>query len=636
MTDPNPTRPPLMARAAPGPLAPRSPDAPPPTRSRLTVPLLAVILLSLIPALVLAWQRVQFEQAQKTVALVMDYPAMAVQAQRVGLEPQALLDRYKALGVNGAAVYEDVIGNLVQRGDLYERRGSDLAAENPGEGVNPQWVYMRALTPRGAEELRTLPGRYTIPTREVTIAGQKWLGWPTDPDFLPAGPNMPLINDLKAQGLVVVYRPYDDEALRDPAGDWPDVPFIAFTGDEVIGARVPERLERVNQALGNRLPAIIESSDQRGLDTLVETHGGARMFALNPSWQNRIGPIDTASKYALAARERSQRLLYLRPFPTVYETTTFLKRTSDLLQHSGVKVGQPVITPFQPNATLRWLSVFGPLAALLLLGLSFPLPRLGLAVAMLAGLAALGLNGLRPFESVALIAAITFPALGLVLRRSKVTDWFLATGLSLIGVLFVSGLGANRDSVLGLEPFKGVGLTLLVPLVFVGLSFLPRQDIRKTAQDIYNAPLRLGDIAVMALGLGVFALVFLRRGNSTGLGVSDTEAQLRQNLQDTIIRPRFKEVAGHPLGLLGLSGVLPGYFSLLLLLGGVVGQASILNTFSHFHTPLLISAARVFIGLGVGLLLGLILIPVVQYLLRLWNTYGTRRAPKDPAAEVRA
>ncbi|GBF06892.1 hypothetical protein DAERI_110074 [Deinococcus aerius] len=626
VTDPNPTRPPLSARTSPGPLVAPATPAPPPTRSRLAAPLLAVILLSLIPALVLAWQRVQFEQAQKTVALVMDYPAMAVQAQRVGLTPQQLLDRYKALGVNGAAVYDDVIGNLVQRGDIYEKRGADLAAENPGSGANPQWVYLRSLKPGVAE---ALPQRYTIPTREVTIAGQKWVGWPTDPDFLPAGPPQDILNSLKAQGMVIVYRPYDDEALREPGADWPDVPFVAFTGDEVIGARTPERLAKIDERLGTRLPAIIESSEQLGLDTLVETHGGARMFALNPSWQNRIGPEATASKYALAARERGQRLLYLRPFPTVYETEQFLRRTSELLNRSGVKVGNPVIRPFQPNDTLRVLSIFGPLAALVLLGLSFPLARLGLVVAGLAGLAAVGLNGGRPFESAALIAAITFPALGLVLRRSRVTDWFLATGLSLVGVLFVSGLGANRESVLGLEPFRGVGLTLLVPLVFVGLSFLPRQDIRQTARDLYNTPLRLGDIAVMALGLAVFALVFLRRGNTSSVGVSSTEAQVRQDLQDTIIRPRFKELAGHPLAIVGLSGVLPGYFSLLLILGGVIGQASILNTFSHFHTPLLISAARCFIGLGVGLLIGLIAIPVLNYALRLWTTYGTRRPVRE-------
>ncbi|MEF2279028.1 DUF5693 family protein [Deinococcus sp. YIM 134068] len=630
MTDPNPTRP-SLSRAASGPLAPSSarPDAPPPTRHPLTWPLLGVILLSLIPALVLAWQRVGYEQGQKTVAVVVDYPALVQQARRVGLEPQALLDRYKALGVNGVSIYEDVIGSLEQRGQIYVKSGADLAFENPGAGVNPQFVYMRSLVPGAAE---ALPARYTIPTREVTIAGQRWLSWPTDPSFLPAGPNRELIASLGAQGLVLVYRPYDDEAVREPAADWPDVPFVAFTGDEVIGARTPERLEKVGARFGDRLPALIEGNPQRELDTLIETRGAARMFAMNPSWQNRLGPEDVASKYALAANERSQRLLYVRPFPTVYETEAFLRRTSELLGNKGIRVGTPAVAPFEPNDTLRWLSLLGPLAALVLLGLSFPLPRLGLLVAGLAGLGALGLNGLQPFPGTALIAAITFPALGLVLRRSRVTDWFVATGLSLVGVLFVSALGASRESVLGLEPFRGVGLTLVAPLALVALSFLPRQDLRKTARDLYTAPIKLGDIAVMALGLAVFALVFLRRGNTSAVGVSDTEARFRQELQDSIVRPRFKELAGHPLALVGLSGVLPGYFSLLLILGGVVGQASILNTFSHFHTPLLISATRCFIGLGVGLIAGLVAIQAVKFGLKLWTTYGSRRA----VAEVRA
>ncbi|MCD0159453.1 DUF5693 family protein, partial [Deinococcus sp. 6GRE01] len=200
----------------------------------------------------------------------------------------------------------------------------------------------------------------------------------------------------------------------------------------------------------------------------------------------------------------------------------------------------------------------------------------------------------------------------------------IATGLSLCGVLFVSALGANRDSVLGLEPFRGVGLTLALPLLLVALSFLPHQDLRQTARDIYNAPIKLGDVVVMGLALAVFALVFLRRGNATGASVSDTEARIRQDLQDSLVRPRFKEMAGHPLGLIGLSGALPGYFGAMLILGGVVGQSSILNTFSHFHTPLLISATRCFLGLGVGLIAGLIGIWLVRTALRLWHTYGTR------------
>ena len=210
------------------------------------------------------------------------------------------------------------------------------------------------------------------------------------------------------------------------------------------------------------------------------------------------------------------------------------------------------------------------------------------------------------------------------MRRSKVTDWFLATGLSLMGVVFVSALGASHNSTLGLEPFRGVGLTLLLPLLLVAASFLPRQDIRTTVSNIYNAPIKLGDIAVMGLGLALLTLVFERRGNATGGSASDFEASLRRDIQDSIVRPRFKEVAAHPLAILGLSGKLPGYFSALMLLGGVMGQASILNTFSHFHTPFLISATRCFIGLGIGLLVGVLLVQAVQLGLKVWRGAGVR------------
>ncbi len=596
----------------------------PPGRHPLTLPLLGLVLLSFLPALALTFQRVSYERSQKTSALVMDYPAMVTQARRYGLEPQALLDKYKALGVNGVAIYEDTIASLEQRGEVYMKNGSDLAADFPRQGVKTNAVYMKSNSPAVLESLR---GRYTIPTREVTIGGNRWLEWPTDPRYLPAGPDNALVDNLKRQGLVLVYRPYNDEAVPTArvGSDWPAVPFIAFTGDEVIGARTPELLAQVDKALGQRLPAIIEGNIQKELDTLVEHHGGVRLFAVAPSWQNTLNPLDVASKYNLAARERGQRLLYLRPYPTINETETMLTRTKELLAKSGVQITAPKVSFYQPSGLLRALSMLGPMAALLLLGLSYPLRRLGLVMAGLTLLLAFGINKFSPFGGAALLAAVTFPALGLVLRRMKVTDWFIATGLSLVGVVFVSALGASQSSTLGLEPFRGVGLTLLVPLLLVAASFLPRQDIRTTVANIYNAPIKLGDIAVMGLGLALLMLVFERRGNATGGSTSSFEASLRRDIQDSVVRPRFKEVGAHPLAILGLSGKLPGYFSALMLLGGVMGQASILNTFSHFHTPFLISATRCFIGLGIGLLVGLVLVWAVQLVINLWRS-GLARA----------
>ena len=150
-------------------------------------------------------------------------------------------------------------------------------------------------------------------------------------------------------------------------------------------------------------------------------------------------------RYNLAGRERGMRLMYLRPYPTIGETETMLERTRSLLTRSGVTIGAPTVQLYTPSPLLRALSMIGPLAALLLLGLSFPLLRLGLVAAAGTAVLAFGLNTLHPFESSALVAVVTFPALGLVLRRHRTSDWFLATGLSLVGVLFVSALGASRE-----------------------------------------------------------------------------------------------------------------------------------------------------------------------------------------------
>ena len=626
-----------------------------PTRSRFQPLLLLVVAVSLIPAGWLAFSRVAFENSEKNVALVMDYPALSSQAKEVGKDPNALLLEYKKLGVNGVAIYEDTVASSIQRGDAYFLSGGELQARNPGvSGINPEWSYLRSIRPGTVENLlqkygalenagaislaeaqdQPLPAPVfkALPTKTLTLGGQKWIGWSIDPRFLPAGPNTAQIERLQAQGFTVVYRPYQDQRVRQPGADWPNVPFVSFTGAEVIGARNPRLLADIKARLGNRVPTIIENSVQKGLDTLVEGRTAARMFSLNPSWQNSLTPLEVASKFALAARERTQRILYLRPFPSQGETEYFLTLLGKQLDRANIKVAQPVIQNYDPSSLLRWLSVLGPLAALLLLALSYPLPRIGLVVAGLAVLGALGINGGQPFPGFALIAAITFPALGLVLRRRQMTDWFVATGFTLLGVLFVSALGTDKGSMLGLDPFSGVGLTLVLPIGLVLLSFLPRQDIRQTIAELFAIRLKVGDVIMLGLALGVFAVAVLRRGNTSSVGVSDVETRIRQDLQDAIIRPRFKEVFGHPLLLLGLSGTLPGYFTMLALLGGIEGQASILNTFSHFHTPLLISATRAFIGLGAGLVIGLVAVWAVRLAIRIWNNYGGWQ----PAAQVEA
>jgi Family of unknown function (DUF5693) len=218
------------------------------------------------------------------------------------------------------------------------------------------------------------------------------------------------------------------------------------------------------------------------------------------------------------------------------------------------------------------------------------------------------------YGSLALLAACVFPALGFSLSRDSALDWFKATLVTLMGAFFVSAIGVDRNQVLALEPFKGVALTLVIPPALLALAMLPKRDIRQTIRGLWGIQLNLGTLVLIGIAFAAVALVVLRRGNTTsGSSISPTEAKVRAALQDSLIRPRTKEILLHPAALLGLSSGWPLWFSNILLLAGVIGQGSIVDSFAHYHTPLLITLLRTVNGLAIGLAISIVTVLVVQF-----------------------
>jgi len=88
------------------------------------------------------------------------------------------------------------------------------------------------------------------------------------------------------------------------------------------------------------------------------------------------------------------------------------------------------------------------------------------------------------------------------------------------------------------------------------------------------------------------------------------------------VRPRTKEfLLGHPLLLLLFYlGFRDNRFQPLLL-AGVIGQVSLVNTYAHIHTPLLVSLLRSFNGLWLGIIGGLVLIVMWKLGARLAEKY---------------
>jgi len=246
---------------------------------------------------------------------------------------------------------------------------------------------------------------------------------------------------------------------------------------------------------------------------------------------------------------------------------------------------------------------------LLALGLSV----YGPGVAFLLLLLALGYAG---SQAGALLAALVFPVLGFLGPRNGLWMWLRTLGYALAGTVFLSALGSTPETILGLQAFKGVSLTLLVPPLLVALSFLDR-NYKETLTRLFLHPLRLGEVALAGMALALLLLALLRRGNEAPL-VPDLELKLRSLLQDLMVRPRFKEVFGHALFPLALLLPWPRWVQNSMLFLAALGVASILNTFSHFHTPLPISFFRVVNGALLGVSLGLLGVMLVRRLRAWW------------------
>ena len=630
-----PTAPP---RERPRPVAERRPG--------LTRVLWLVLALTLLPAALLVVERVRGEAAEQRVAIVMDEIALAEQAAYLGLDPLTLGLRYQALGLTGIALYEDTVETAALKGRLAALLGREAYAVaavlgEPLPAVAADSTLVRPLEPGAEDRLLT---NTDAPPSTLTLAGETWYAWPGDSfRTRPVGVDRAQVEAWADAGFEIAYRPRNFPGLRDVGSDYPpEARYLIYAGLQVAGH--PGALGDVIEVSQDYLTAIIEGTPQDGMPQVAGRVPTLRLLSFNQDHLNqRLRPVEVVEKYLLAANERNVRLFYLRPYTEeqlgdmVANTETMLVELRRALAREGFRVGGLALldVTYAPSITLRAAAAAGIVVGLALLALAFPAPW-GLLAALAIVLLALVAAGVS-WAAAALVAAIVFPVLGFALLRH--TPWALlgATGLSLVGAVLLVAVGSDRASMLAIEPFAGVAVTLVLPPTLMAAQLLLRWRRPATwVRTLWGYRVRLGDVAVALVVAGVLALVVIRRGNFPILAASEAELALRSALNELFVRPRFKELVGHPLALLALLNPRwPAWATGPLIVAGVIAQASILNSFSHYHTPVLISLQRTLIALVIGALVGLVLVPLARLVVFALRSWLQADATTDPNAPER-
>lgn len=420
---------------------------------------------------------------------------------------------------------------------------------------------------------------------------------------------------------------------------------------------------------------------QKGFNKLAYMidYNVTRLYSLSEN-DSTLKPETIADRFALATKDRNIRMLYLNTAPTrntskaqvedsVDNLITSLSEPGgavDKIEANGFTLGQATAFDVVDSSYQRYLKLVAVIGAVAMVALmiSYFIPWLTLPAWVIGLVGSAGLILLKPVlfeQALALAVAISAPTVAVVLairklnasgppvpvkadktpgRKGTAASGFKAAGpqqrllqsillyvrtcvISLSAVPFVIALLNNITYSLVLNQFRGVSLLHIAPIGLVAIYVLLYRGefaLNKTGK-LLRTPITFA--MVIAAGvLGIIGLYYLSRTGNSGTA-SSYELAFRNFMENTFgVRPRSKEfLLAHPLFILGGFLALKYRNAIYLMIVAVIGQLSMVDTFAHIHSPVLISLVRGLLGIGLGFILGLIAVLVWQIAERCWKRW---------------
>ena len=610
--------------------------------SAATFFLLLVLGLSALLAVALP-PRLSEERSRAAFALLVDWGDVLSIARARGEDVLRVLEELKGAGFSGLVVQEVGIKDLYDYGISLGSASSFLRGPLP-PGVSPEDPALLVPLPLAESASRWISLRWSfrafdLPSGRLFVVpglppkALQWVGFFYDEAAFRLARRAGLRLVLRPQPMPGSGEGRISRYLEAILSASPDA--VLPAGDVFLG--FPEGLSGfVSSLKGAGVPlAVAEFSRQRGLP---EATSMAYPFLLPlhsiPEDEINLFRVDYRSgiqRYVRAARERGQNLLLIRPFwyrsgDPLEELKAAGREVS--LSLSGfppypMRNGWPDLLADRRVSRLAHLGMglFLSSAVGLLSLYAFP-GALWLAWTAFAlsfvpfGLLPDGfgllyrLSGLGVAVALSTLASVLSMAPG---RGPYLRSILLGLGLAVAGGLAIASYYGTPRYALKVDLFFGVKLSLVLPLLLVAfLSFLDG-FYPERPRDLMLRPIYWFEVALGVAFLGALAFMLLRSGNFGVFAVAAAEERLRLLLEIAMgVRPRTKEIAvGYPALVLCLwsagSGFL-GRYRVLLRLAGSVAFVSVVNSFCHLHTPLVVTLLRVALGAAFGCAVGLILV----------------------------
>lgn len=593
------------------------------------------------------------------------------------------LEIMKSIGISSFAVFESTLYELELSNRIQTFTSFDAAVlEERSLNPNEKYTYVLFTDGTDVDTYRDLIERgfawADIPVRPWSIGEREGLVVEAPPSLatmIPLEHDPGHIEKIQDFGFHVVVRisdnrPYDeakmDELFRGLHER--DIRWIVFAGSEITGydenaeigslATTAQLME--DYGLGSATIEML-GIPQRGLSSVayLTDYDVVRLHSVTES-ESRMNADRLADRIVLAVKDRNIRMVYLNGEVQRDASRAILKNTLEnvydalidedfgaieRIEQLGFDIGRA--EPFEAH-TSKWerilmlVSLVGMIAFITLMIREY-VPSLTLLVFIigLGGSAALYVISSNILVKVATLAVgISGPTLAIILTMIKIRAmkqsghlaisktlllFVRALAISLMSVLFIVGQLHGMQYMLVFDQFRGVELLKVAPVVLVAIYYFffyhakHLQDAVRVSKNVLEAAIKVKYVLIVGV-IGIIGMYYISRAGNAGQTLP-FERMMRALLEQTLgARPRTQEfLIGYPLFILGTYAAIKYRKGLFMMIAAVIGLLTAVNTFTHLHTPLLISSLRTLYGAILGALLGLVLIALLEFCIRQWN-----------------
>ncbi|MCT6814846.1 MAG: DUF5693 family protein [Lysinibacillus fusiformis] len=614
-----------------------------------------IIVLLLVVSSTGIMMRWNAEQSNDSYEIVIPFDEIQTADKNSDLTMDEILSSLKEAGLTTVSLEPLTLKEMEKQNLITVYKENDLAAQllfTPYKDAvdrSKSGYYIRV--PENADYQKLI--KNSVEPEEVQIGEEAFYFLPTSNHNFdlktPIGYDQPAMDVISKHGLGYVFKV--ENADNEVANDKLVNQLLALKdgssgrllgqGDEAIGFGQEDGhqlVEKLSDA--GYYFYTIESNPLKGESKIAQKtdYKMIRLHSININRQTKLKLNESIDRTTRAVKERNIRSIFYH-IKTTGNAKENVEQTIDYL--NGVHDAMP--DHFQPGEPKLFDKVVVPAwvtAAVLLAGILFtfivselvkwlPLRFAAAGFMTVLAIAYFILKSTLFLQAFALIIAVLAPTYAVIksaqgsTKMSKILVQYLkAVAISLIGIVIVIGLLNGNAFMTGFATFKGVKLVYLIPIMgvllftLIEINRLADQNIKKSLSNtvtLLNKELKYWHVLLLIVVAGIGLFYISRTGNSGS--VSDLELAFRQWLENTLyVRPRTKEfLIGFPFFVLALyvMGINRKWGSILLV-PGVIGFLSIVNTFTHLHIPVAVSVLRTLYSVSLGFVIGLVFILIFK------------------------